>query len=205
MTKRTPTHILERRLKQAKAREAYYENLNSNPDTVKATVDNRPRFRVGYRSLTKTIDTDAGGGTTTTDNARVAVLTSKAAARWFEGVAVGAELTAANTKLGLDYTNVNNYVEVQKFDTSSLHAVIGGSPTVKVTAWGTRNIRYYKTSAGEAQSSYTAPISIRTGPITIAAIIAAAQAIATDKKSVLGEYGRMWYTLENEPTTLDID
>ena len=204
MGRRTPSWMLERRAAQAKAREQYLTDKHKNTETFKATVDKRPKFRVGYRSLYKTIAT-AAGGTATADHAVVAILASEASTRWFEGVAAGAALADGNNKLGLDYTAVNDYVEVTKFNPSKIHAVIGGTPTAVRTKYNTRYVKYTANAQGEAQASYTAPISIRTGTLTPQAVITAAQAVATSKKNVMGEYGRIWYTLEYEPTTLDID
>ena len=197
--------MLERRAAQAKAREQYLTDKHKNTETFKATVDKRPRFRVGYRSLYKTIAATGTGGAAATTNAVISVSASEAAVRWFEGLAAGAELTDANAKLGLDYTAVSDYVEVPKFTPSKILATIGGTPTAARTKYNTRYVKYTANAQGEAQASYTAPISIKTGAITAAAVITAAQAIATAKKKVIGEYGRMWYELEYEPTTLDTD
>jgi hypothetical protein len=197
--------MLERRAAQAKAREQSLVDKHKNADTFKATVDKRPRFRVGYRSLYKTISTTGTGGAAATTNAVISISASEAATRWFEGVAAGAALTDANAKLGLDYSNVSDYIEVAKFTPSKIFAVVGGTPTAVRTKYNSRYVKYTANSQGEAQSSYTAPISIKAGTINAGLIITAAQAIAIDKKKVVGEYGRMWYELEYEPTTLDID
>ncbi len=207
MPRRKPTWVLERQLENAKKRETYYKNKHTNDSSFKSTVDRRPRLRVGYRSLYKTIKTTTGGETptTTTDNAIISIIASEAAIRYFEGFA-GDNLTDAQNNLGLFYQNVDRFVEASKIGPSQIHLRKGASsPTPDRTEWGTRTIRYSARAAGEAQAFYTAPISVRTGPITPQAVAAAARAVAQTKKTDVGEYGSAWYTLENAPTTLDLD
>lgn len=201
MARRKPAYILQRQADQAKAREAYNNNRNLDPETFNATVESLPRIGVGYRSLNVKIGDPALP-------ANLLVQASESAVKWFEGVAETGNLTNAQPRLGLFYEDLGDFLPVTKFDVSKIHAVLGApNPTAKRTPWGTRYISYTRTGEGNARSSYTAPISIKTGAITGPDLAAAAQAIANQAalKTAVGEYGRMWLEPESESYTLDTD
>ena len=202
MGRREPTWMLERRLENAKKRQQYYNTKNQNDATFKQTRDPRPKMRVGYRSLNERVGTDAAR-----DHARLSILASERAVKWFEGVAATGALAAGNGRLGLEYVDLDNYLEISNFKPSRILATLGGTPTPDRTEWGTRYIRYAKSSAGTDQSSYAAPFSDKVGALTPTVLATAAQVIANvaSIKAAVGEYGRMWYELEPTSTTLDTD
>lgn len=201
MARQIPSWKLRQRAEQAAAREQYYANRNTSDDTFNATVESRPRIRVGYRSLNKKIGA-------TPDHAKIAIVASESAVKWFEGVAETGELGAANTRLGLEYDDLTEFLDVEGFSASKIHATLGAaSPTAVRTPWGTRYTRYTRDGAGNSRSSYTAPLSEKTGAFTAADLAAAAQLIA-DLPAVrqdIRENGRMWFEPEEEAYTLNTD
>ena len=201
MGRREPTWMLERRLENARKRQQYYNTKNQNDATFNATVERRPRLRVGYRSLNQHV------GGETTDHVRFSLLASERAVKWFEGVAATGTLTDGNTRLGLEYADLAEYIEITNFKPSRILASLGGNPTAARTDWGTRYIKYSRNAAGTAQANYAAPISDKAGPFTSTDLATAAQTIANIAaiKSEIGEYGRMWYELEPTSNTLDTD
>ena len=201
MARREPSWVLRRRAAQAEARENYYATRNDSTDTFNSNVESLPRILVGYRSLNQKIGA-------TPVHASLLVRASETAVKWFEGVADTGELTAANTRLGLEYADLADYIEVTKFEISKIHAVLGATtPTAKRTAWGTRYLSYTRSGEGTARSSYTAPISQKTGDFTAADLRAAAQTIAdlAAIRTEIRENGRMWMEPESEDYTLDTD
>lgn len=201
MARRQPSWVLQRRANQAQARENYYATRNDSDDTFNATVESLPRIQVGYRSLNVKIGA-------TPEAASLLVRASETAVKWFEGVADTGTLTDGNTRLGLEYVDLEDYIEVTKFEISKIHAVLGATtPTAKRTAWGTRYLSYTKSGEGSARSSYTAPISVKTGTFTAADLRTAAQAIASlaNIRAEIKENGRMWMEPESEDYTLSTD
>ena len=201
MARRLPSWKIQQRADQARAREEYYANRNTSDDNFNATVEARPRINVGYRSLNRKIGA-------TPDHARIAITASETAVKWFEGVADTGSLSASNTRLGLEFEDLSEYLEVTGFSASKIHAVLGATtPTPVRTPWGTRYIKYNKSGEGNARASYTAPIAEKTGAFTAQDLAAAAQLIA-DLPAIrqeIRENGRMWFEPEEEDFTLVTD
>lgn len=201
MARRVPSWRLQQRADQARAREAYFASRNSSEDTFNSTVESRPRIRVGYRSLNQKVGASPV-------HAQLAVQASETAVKWFEGVAVTGDLTSGNIRLGLEYDDLTDFIGVDGFKTSKLHAMLGATTPVPVrTDWGTRYIKYSRSGAGTSRASYTAPISDKTGAFTAQDLAAAAQAIA-DLPAIrqeIRENGRMWFEPEEEAYVLNTD
>lgn len=201
MARREPSWVLQRRAQQAAARENFYATRNDNEDTFNANVESLPRIGVGYRSSNVLIGE-------TPAPAQLIIRASESAVKWFEGVAETGALTAGNARLGLEYVDLEDFLPITKFDVAKIHAVLGATtPTAKRTPWGTRYISYTKTGEGSARSSYTAPISKKTGPITTADLQSAAQTIASLPaiRTEIKENGRMWFEPESDDYTLNTD
>lgn len=193
MSRRTPSYILQRQADQARAREDYFNNRNSNPDTFNANVESLPRTRVGYRSHLVSIGSTPGP-------AQLSVTASQSAVKWFEGVADTGNLTNANTRLGLEYDDLSEYFPAKGFKPAKIKASLGGTPRAVSTAWGTRYIAYTRSADGSARNSYTAPISVRAGAvITIEDLQTAATAIAQVAAIAqqIGTNGRLWIDPED--------
>lgn len=191
MARRVPSYILADRAAKAKARETYYANRNNDDDTFNATVVDLPRINVGYRSLL--VQTGA-----TPAPAQMILRTSQTAVNFFEGLAENATPGAGATRLGLEYVDLDEYLPVTNFSASKIKAVLGGTKTATRTPWGTRVIKYTKTAVGAARNSYTAPISRRTGAITLGDLRTSAQTIKTAVANALGANGRLWLEPERE-------
>ncbi|MEQ9671315.1 hypothetical protein [Coleofasciculus sp. G2-EDA-02] len=189
MATRLPSWMLERRLEQTRAREQYLTNKNKQDETFNSNVEPRPTVQVGYRSLLQLVGA-------TPAPAMVAIKTSESACKWYEGLGTTGTLGASHTKLGLTYGDLSDFLEVTKFDVSKIISKLGGTPTPIKTAWGTRYIRYTKSGEGNARASYTAPISVKTGAVTVAAIESAARAIATAVASDIGSNGSIYLEFE---------
>lgn len=201
MARRTPSWRLQQQADQARAREAYYASRNSSEDTFNSTVESRPRIRVGYRSLNQKVGA-------TPDHAQLSIQASESAVKWFEGVAETGDLSSANTRLGLEYDDLTDFIAIDGFSASKLHAVLGATtPTAVRTAWGTRYIKYTADGSGNSRSSYTAPLSDKTGAFTAADLASAAQLIAdiTSIRQAIKENGRMWFEPEEEAYVLNTD
>lgn len=201
MGRRIPSWKLLQRAEQAAARELFYSRRNSSADTFNSNVESRPRIRVGYRSLNRKIGSSP-------DHAKIAISASETAVKWFEGVAETGQLAPSNTRLGLEYDDLSEFLSVTGFSTSKIHAVLGATtPTAVRTDWGTRYTKYTRSGEGNSRSSYTAPLSDKTGAFTAADLAAAAQLIA-DLPAVrleIRENGRMWFEPEEEPYNLVTD
>ncbi|MEQ9355120.1 hypothetical protein [Coleofasciculus chthonoplastes] len=189
MARRLSSWILERRLEQTRAREQYLTNKNKQDETFNGNVEARPLVRVGYRSLLQLIGA-------TPAPAMVAIQASESACKWYEGLGTTGTLGATHTKLGLTYGDLADFLEVDKFDASKIISKLGGTPTAVRTAWGSRYIRYTKSGEGNARASYTAPISVKTGAVTVSAIESAAQAIATAVATDIGSNGSIYLEFE---------
>jgi hypothetical protein len=189
MARRLPSWIYERRLEQARSREQYYANKNKQDETFNSNVESRPLVRVGYRSLLQLVGA-------TPAPAMVAILASETACKWYEGLGTTGTLGDTHTKLGLTYEDLSDFLEVNKLNSSKIISKLGGTPTAVRTPWGSRYVRYTKSGEGSARASYTAPISVKTGAVTIAAIETAAQAIATAVASDIGANGSIYLEFE---------
>ncbi|WP_346289944.1 hypothetical protein [Sphaerothrix gracilis] len=191
--RRVPSYILERRAARAKAREEYYNTKNQGAATFKATVDDRPMTRVGYRSL----NTKTGA---TPDHAKLSIIASQKAVNFFEGLAPTAQPGVGNTNLGLEYVDLADYFGVTKFSASKIHAVQGGVKQAVSTPWGSRYTKTYGATDGNAQAFYTAPISEKTGAFTAQTLRDNAEIISeiAGIQQALGDNGRMWIEPESE-------
>lgn len=189
MARRLPSWMLERQLEQTRDREQYYINKNKQAETFKANVEPRPMRRVGYRSLLQLIGT-------TPAPAQVSIQASESAVKWYEGLGATGTLGASHTNLGLEYADLSDFLEVDNFDASKIISKLGGTPTPVMTAWGSRYIRYTKSGEGNARASYTAPISVKTGAVTVAAIETAAQTIAAAVVTDIGDNGSVYLEFE---------
>lgn len=193
MARRTPSWVLQRRAQQAAAREQYYNDRNSNPDTFNQNVESLPRTRVGYRSHLVSIGSTPGP-------AQLSINASESAVKWFEGVADTGSLSNTNTRLGLEYDDLSEYFPTVKFKPAKINATLGGTPTARSTPWGRRYIKYTRSADGSARNSYSAPISTRVGAvITIEDLQTAATAIAaiTAIAQQIGDNGRLWLDPED--------
>jgi len=195
MARRTPSWVLERRLEQQRAYEQYQTNKNKQEETFNANVESLPRAKVGYRSLLQKVGA-------TPAPAQLSILASESACKWYEGLGATGSLGAGNTNLGLEYVDLSEYLEVVKFTPSKIISTLGGTPTAVRTAWGSRYIRRTKSGEGNARASYTAPISTKSGSLTLADLQAAAELIATSVQSDVGENGSIY--LEPEETSIKI-
>lgn len=191
MARRLTAAQLADRAAKAKKREEYYANKGLNPDTQNSTVIDLPRIPVGYRSMM--IQTGA-----TPAPAQIQIQASLSAVNFFEGLAENADPAAANARLGLVYDDLDEFLPVPKFTASKIKAVLGGTKTATYTSWGTRVIKSTKNAAGAARNSYTAPISRRTGTVTLADLRTAAAAILTAVNTALGDNGKLWIEPERE-------
>lgn len=195
MARRVPSYILADRAAKALKREQYYANRNSDPDTQNSTVVDLPRINVGYRSLL----VQSGA---TPAPALVQLRASQSAVNFFEGLAENATPTDANVKLGLVYADLDEFIPVTNFNASKIKAVLGGTKQATFTPWGTRTIKYTKNAEGTARNSYTAPLSKKTGAITLEDLRTAAQTIKTAINTALGANGRLWIEPERENYTI---
>jgi hypothetical protein len=191
MARRVPSYILADRAAKAKKREEYYANRNSDPDTQNTTVVDLPRINVGYRALLVSVGA-------TPAPAQLLLRTSQTAVNFFEGLAENATPGAGATKLGLEYVDIEEFVPVTNFQATKIKAVLGGTKTASFTPWGTRSVKYTKVAAGSARNSYTAPLSKKTGTVTLSDLRSAAQTIKTAVNTALGANGRLWIEPERE-------
>ncbi|MGG6237225.1 hypothetical protein ACQ4N7_01190 [Nodosilinea sp. AN01ver1] len=191
MARRVPSYILADRAQKAAAREQYYANRNSNPDTQNTTVVDLPRINVGYRSLLM-----MSGATPAP--AQVQLRTSQTAVNFFEGLSETAVPGAGAVRLGLEYVALDEFLPVTNFQATKIKAVLGGTKTASFTPWGTRVVKYTKTAVGAARNSYTAPLSEKTGAVTLEDLRTSAQLIKTAVAAALGANGRLWIEPERE-------
>lgn len=191
MSRRVPSYILADRAAKAKARETFYANRNATDEGFNGTVVDLPRIKVGYRALLVSIGA-------TPAPAQMMLTASQSAVNFFEGLAATAVPTAGATRLGLEYVGLNEFVPITNFSSTKIKAVLGGTKTATRTPWGTRVIKYTKVSAGDARNSYTAPLSKKTGAISLADLRTAAGTIKTAVATALGANGRLWIEPERE-------
>ena len=186
----TPVWKLQKELEYATKRQAY---LARTDKPVKTTVDARPKTIVGYRSALVKIGTA---------NALIAVQASSAALTKF-GTLASLGLVA-NTGTNLD----DAIKEPKGFKPAQIHGIVGAtSPTVATAAGsGRRYIKYNANATGNAQSSFSVPVSKVGATVTTEEQSTTAQAVATAKKADFnaGEagYGRIWFTGEEYSTVL---
>ncbi|MBD2107428.1 hypothetical protein [Nodosilinea sp. FACHB-13] len=191
MARRVPSYILADRAAKAKKREDYYANRGLDPNTQNTTVVDLPRINVGYRSLM--IQTGA-----TPAPAQMQLSASQTAVNFFEGLSENAVPGAGAVRLGLEYVDLDEFLPVTNFQATKIKAVLGGTKNATYTPWGTRVIKYTKTATGAARNSYTAPLSEKTGAITLEDLRTSAQLIKTAVATALGANGRLWIEPERE-------
>lgn len=191
MARRVPSYILADRAEKARKREQYYANRGSDPNTQNTTVVDLPRINVGYRSLLM----QSGG---TPAPAQVQLRTSQTAVNFFEGLSENAAPDAGAVRLGLEYVDLDEFLPVTNFEATKIKAVLGGTKTASYTPWGTRVVKYSRNAAGAARNSYTAPLSEKTGAITLEDLRTSAQLIKTAVATALGNNGRLWIEPERE-------
>lgn len=187
MARRVPVYELQRRLDAAKKAEVYYAKPDRNP--IKQTVDKRAKTLFGYRSV---------GIKLTAATALVEVQVSDASVVFFGGAT--ALKLVVNTGTNLD----DAIPKPKNFKPSMINAVVGDpTPTVRTSkATGQRYIKYSGNNTGDAQSSYSAPVSATGTAGTLAEQETAARAIAVAKKTALGDYGRLTFIPETSDTSL---
>jgi hypothetical protein len=175
----TPVWQIERELEYAKARETYYR---TRQPTTTTTVRQRKMQTLGYYPLLLKI------GTT------VPVI----------GVRVTEKSLAFFTQANLKLVNVTGtgavaaIPEPKGFMPSMVHAMEGAATPAAKRAYngtGRRYIKYSAATEGDAQAFYGAPISGGATP-SVAEVQTAFDAIVTAKKATVGDYGRIWLTLE---------
>ena len=183
---RVSVAVLERNLEYARKREAYLRSTTARP--VKATVDKRPKKLVAYRSSLLL----TGGASNL-----YKVQASESSLTFFGGTAL--------TGLGISTTLTGASPAPRNFKPAKINAVVGDpTPVVKIAAGSTRRyVKYSANSAGEAQSSYSSPISKAEGlatpteQSTLAAVLGAAI-----KPKIGAQYGRIWFTPEKYISSL---
>lgn len=191
MARRVPSYILADRAAKAKKREDYYANRGLDPSTQNNTVVDLPRIQVGYRSLL--IQSGA-----TPAPAQVQLQASQTAINFFEGLSENAVPGAGAVRLGLEYVDLDEFLPVTNFQATKIKAVLGGTKTATYTPWGTRVVKATRNAAGAARNSYTAPLSEKTGAITLEDLRTSAQLIKTAVAAALGTNGRLWIEPERE-------
>ena len=179
----TPIWKIQRELKYAQAREAYYADTTR---PIKSTVDAQPRTLAVYRSSVQRI----GGAAV---DYRVNI--SQKASTFFGGL----------TALGLidPATAPEALPKPSNFKPATVKAMVGdATPTPKEAYNGTgrRYIKYSANTAGEAQSHYQSPISGTGATPTWDDVVTKFNAISTAKGGGLGVYGRLYL----EPETFSL-
>jgi hypothetical protein len=183
---------LKKQYESAKAREAY---LVAHPPVRKTTVDRRPRTNLAYASYMQK-ETNVVGTISTTSSQIFSLPASDAAVAFFGGA----------TKLGLKSLASITVKPVAAPDfwiPAKVHAMVGtDTPAARTTGWGTRVVRTYRPTAGEAQGFYQAPISAGVDNSTFELLEAKAQALYASVKTSLGagnaaDYARFYLTPEN--------
>jgi hypothetical protein len=185
-----PLWQLQREVEYAQKRETF---LKRTDRPVKPTVDARPKGIVGYRSSLIKI------GTT---NALIELQASSAAITRFDGVAA-LGLLAADSPLMDEAIK-----EPKGFKPAMIHGVVGAtSPTVATAAGsGRRYIKYNANATGNAQSSFSAPVSSGdTSPLAAEQAARAktvADAVAASFQATPTGYGRLWFEAEQYSSPL---
>jgi hypothetical protein len=181
-----PVWQIQRELQAAQAREAFYSNPNR---PTKATRDAQPREPVVYLPLSYKIGAVYPA----------LILNASTAAIGFFGGTAALGLTNTPQTLAEAGRPPRN------FTPSLIKAVVGDTtPVVKRAYGGTgrRYIDYTANAAGNAQSSYTAPISVGNQTPTIDELETKAAAIKAAKAGILGTYGRLYLELEKSTKSL---
>lgn len=176
--------VLERNLEYARKREAYLKSTTARP--IKNTVDKRPKKLVAYRSAL--LVTGAASNL-------YKVQASEAGLLFFGGAAA----------LGVSETLTGASPAPRNFSPAKMNATVGDpTPVVKIAAGSTRRyVKYTANSTGEAQSSYSAPVSKVEGLVTTTEQSAFSVLLGTANKPKIGaQYGRIWFTPEKYISSL---
>lgn len=188
---RTSIAVLERELEYARKREAY---LKRTDRPIKATVDNRPKILVGYKSSLVVI-----GAASVTYKVPVVQSSFNFLAGSPTGHAALGLIASGTTDFGLAQPKPKGLKPAR------LAVVVGdATPTVKTAKGsGRRYIQYSASATGEAQSSYSSPISKTDALVTPAEQkTAATTRIAAIKNLLGGAYGRATFIPEQFPQSL---
>jgi hypothetical protein len=172
--------VLERKAALAKARELYYKN---RPASTVTTVKKRELDAYVYASY---MLADATG-----ESERMLVQASTAAVTKFGG---------ATALLLVDPSTLTTTIsrKPKGFTPAQVHAMEAtGTPSAKVSPWGTRVIKYSAATTGTSQAHFSAPISGDTTG-TFKEIATRANTIYTAIKGSLGDaqYHRFWLSPE---------
>jgi hypothetical protein len=172
--------VLERKAALAKAREAYYKNRAASTTT---TVKKRELDAYVYSSY---MLVDSTGS-----SERMLVQASTASVTKFGG---------AGALLLVDPASMTTTIsrKPKGFTPAQIHAMEAtGTPTAKVSPWGTRVIKYSTATTGTSQAHFVAPIS---GDLnaTYAEIATRSRTVYNAIKGSLGDvqYHRFWLSPE---------
>lgn len=129
---------------------------------------------------------------TATASSKYKLAGSKAAVTFFGGAsALGLTLASASP----DPISA----KPRNFKPAQVHAMIGTStPTARVSAWGTRVIKYSTATTGTSQAHYSAPISGTTPIVTYDNVDARANTIFTAIRGTLGDLDYARFSLSAE-------
>jgi hypothetical protein len=183
MGRPTPVWQLTKQLAYAQKRAAY---LARTDRTVKSSRDAAPRKLISYTPLFLKV------GTT---YPKLKINASEAAITEFGLTNLG--LTDSSTDLAASQSPPRG------FRPSMVHMVKGdATPSVQTAAGsGARYIKYSASTAGAAQASYSAPVSAGNSTPTVDEVETKVAAIATAKKTAIGDYGSIRLVLESYPST----
>lgn len=184
---RTSIAILERELEYARKRQAY---LSRTDRPVKATVDKRPKILVGYKSSLAIIGAASISYKVPVVESSLAFIAG--AADNFAALGLIAPTDTPNFSLA--------QIKPKALKPAMIKVVVGDpTPTVKTAAGsGRRYVKYSANSAGDAQSSYSAPVSKVDTLITpVEQRTAAVARITAIKGKLGGSYGRAYFVPES--------
>lgn len=158
---------LERQLQYAKQRKARLDARQKQAPKV-GSRGRQPRESVKYSSIFDTTD--------------FIVLAPRTGIAFFGGLAA----------LGLAQPDASPAAP-RGFKPAKLHATRGKSnPSPKTALSGRRYLKYTVDTTGDAQSSFSAPVSAD----TVTALKTRVQTIIRDKTNDIGEYGRIYFEPE---------
>lgn len=175
----TPVWAIQRELKYAQAREAYYENYTPPPNT---TVVPNPRQIVAYNPLFLKVGTAVP---------KLLLQASQKAVAWFGVANLGVSVADADVSAAIPTP--------RGFKPSMAKAMVGdATPTAKIAFNGTgrRYIKYSGSTDGAAQAHYNAPVCDPGATPDLAGLQTKMDAIITAKKATVGVYGRLSFSLE---------
>lgn len=176
----TPIWKIQRELQYAQAREAFYGDTTR---PLKTTVDAAPRIPVVYYPL---------------------FIKVGAAAPPFKLFSSSKAITKFGGATALGLVDADATIAVAEnpgrgFEPCKIHMLVGDGTPAAVRAFngtGRRYVKYSAPAAGDAQSSFTAPISSGDSTPTITAVETRIAAVSGANKAEIGAYGRIWFELE---------